>query len=74
MMTTPVADKRLVLPYMQFSSSVNNNNILIKPEDASTPVHGDNNDECDLSEAKSEEILHNVSTSRAVLDTIIEQE
>ena len=74
MMTPPVADKRLVLPHMQFSSSINNNNILIKPEDASTPVHGDNNDECDLSEAKSEEILQNVSTSRAVLDTIIEQE
>ena len=75
MMTPPVGDKRLVLPHMQFSSSVNNNNILIKPEpeDASTPVHGDNNQDSDLSEAKSEEIL-NVNTSRAVLDTIIEQD
>ena len=74
MMTPPIADKRLVLPHMQFSNSVNNNNILIKPEDASTPVQSDNHDDCDISEAKSEEILQNVSTSRVVLDTILEQE
>jgi len=74
MMTPTLADKRLVLPHMQFSSSIMNNNFLIKPEDASTPVHGDNHDDSDLSAAKSEEILQCVNTSRAVLDTILEQD
>ena len=70
-----VADKRLILPHMQFSSSFNNNNNdLIKPEDASTPVHVDNQDNGDVSEDKSEEVTLNMNTSKQVLDTIPEQE
>ena len=70
-----VADKRLILPHMQFSSSFNNNNNdLIKPEDASTPVHVDNQDNGDISEDKSEDVTLNMNTSKQVLDTIPEQE